>query len=233
MMNVNGLVAFIGGVLSFFAPCVLPLVPSFLIYISGCSISSCSDLSDAKVRRRVLLHAITFIVGFSFVFVSLGFSSSFLGNLFSQYEKWIMRIGGLLLIGMGLNMLNLLKIGFLNREKMVHMHGKPAGFFGSFLVGITFSLGWTPCIGPVLASILLIASAGGSVFTGARLLSIYSLGLAIPFFVAALMVSRLMGFLQRYGHFVRYTSFALGGLLIALGVLLVSGYWTFLNGLLA
>jgi len=232
-MYVNGLVAFAFGFLSFFAPCVLPIVPSFLIYISGCSIASCSDLSDSKVKKRVLLHALTFIIGFSFVFISLGFSSSFLGNLFSQYAKWIMRIGGILLIAMGLNMLNLLKIGFLNQEKMVHMHGKPVGFFGSFLVGVTFSLGWTPCIGPVLASILLIASAGGSVFTGVRLLSIYSLGLAIPFFAAALMVSGLMGLMKRYGHFVRYTSFALGGLLIVLGILLVSGYWGFLNGLLA
>jgi len=232
-MSVNGLVAFAFGFLSFFAPCVLPLVPSFLIYISGCSIASCSDLSDRAVRKRVLMHALTFIAGFSFVFVSLGFSSSFLGNLFSQYAKWIMRIGGILLIVMGLNMLNLLKIGFLNQEKMVHMHGKPVGFFGSFLVGVTFSLGWTPCIGPVLASILLIASAGGSVFTGVRLLSIYSLGLAIPFFLAALMVSGLMGLMQRYGHFVRYTSLALGGLLIVLGILLLSGYWGFINSLLA
>ncbi len=232
-MNVNGLVAFAFGFLSFFAPCVLPLVPSFLIYISGCSIASCSDLSDAKVKRRVLLHAIAFIVGFSFVFISLGLSSSFLGNVFSHYAKWIMRIGGILLMAMGLNMLNLVKIGFLNREKIVHMNERPAGFFRSFLVGITFSLGWTPCIGPVLASILLIASAGGSVFTGMRLLSIYSLGLAIPFFGAALMVSGLMGLMQRYGHFVRYTSFVLGGLLIVLGALLLSGYWTFLNGLLA
>ena len=138
-MYVNGLVAFAFGFLSFFAPCVLPLVPSFLIYISGCSIASSSDLADSRVKKRVLLHALTFIIGFSFVFISLGFSSSFLGNLFSQYAKWIMRIGGILLIAMGLNMLNLLKIGFLNQEKMVHMHGKPVGFFGSFLVGVTFS----------------------------------------------------------------------------------------------
>ncbi len=232
-MNVNGLVAFGGGVLSFFAPCVLPLVPSFLIYISGCSIGSTSDLCDRRVIHRVRMHAIAFIVGFSFVFISLGFSSSFLGNLFSQYEKWIMRIGGLLLIAMGLNMLNVLKIGFLNQEKIVQLKEKPVGFLGSFLVGVTFSLGWTPCIGPVLASILLIASAGGSVFTGVRLLGLYSLGLAIPFFCAAMLMTRLMGLMRRYGHFVRYTSFVLGGLLILIGILLLSGYWTMLNSLLA
>jgi cytochrome c-type biogenesis protein len=231
-MNVNGFVAFWFGVLSFFAPCVLPLVPSFLIYISGCSIQTCSDLSDKKVRRKVLLHAIAFIVGFSVVFISLGVSSSYLGNVFSQYQKWIMRVGGLLLIIMGFNMMGVLKIPFLNQEKLVHLNERPAGFFRSFIVGVTFSLGWTPCIGPVLASILLIASAGGSPFAGVRLLALYSLGLAVPFFVAALLVSRLMGFMQRFGRIVRYISPVLGGLLIVIGILLLSGYWRVINSML-
>ena len=171
-MDVNAFVAFIGGVLSFFSPCILPLVPSFLIYISGASVSQYSDLSDKKYRKRILLHSISFIVGFSLVFISLGLSSSFLGNLFSLYEKWIMRVGGLLLIIMGLSMLNVLKIPFLNQEKMIRLNEKPAGLLGSFVVGVTFSLGWTPCIGPVLASILLIASSSGSVLGGAFLLSL-------------------------------------------------------------
>ena len=209
-MNVNGFVAFAGGVLSFFAPCVLPLVPSFLIYISGCSISTYSELSDRKICNTVRLHAIAFIVGFSFVFISLGFSSSFLGNVFSEYETWIMRVGGLMLVVMGVNTLGLLNIPFLNQEKMVHLHAKPVGLVGSFVVGITFSLGWTPCIGPVLASILLIASAGGSPFAGVRLLGLYSLGRAIPFFIAAMLVTRLMGFMRRYGHIVKHTSMVLG-----------------------
>jgi len=232
-MNVNGLVAFVGGVLSFFAPCVLPLVPSFLIYISGCSITSYSELSDKKIKHRVLLHAVAFIVGFSFVFISLGLSSSFLGNVFSRYETWIMRIGGLMLVVMGINMLGVLKIPFLNREKMVHLKEKPVGLVGSFVVGVTFSLGWTPCIGPVLASILLIASAGGSPFAGVHLLGLYSLGLAIPFFVAAILVTRLMGLMRRYGHIVKHTSMVLGCLLIVIGILLLSGYWRMLNSLLA
>ncbi len=232
-MNVNGFVAFVGGILSFFAPCVLPLVPSFLIYISGCSIKSYSDLSDAKTKHRVFLHTIAFIVGFSVVFMSLGVSSSFLGNVFSRYETWIMRVGGLVLVVMGINMLGLVKIPFLNQEKMLHLNEKPVGFLGSFLVGVTFSLGWTPCIGPVLASILLIASAGGSAFAGVRLLALYSLGLAIPFCVAALLVTRLMGLMRRYGHIVKHSSMVLGGLLIVIGILLISGYWKMLNSMLA
>jgi cytochrome c-type biogenesis protein len=232
-MNVNGFVALLSGVLSFFAPCVLPLVPSFLIYISGCSIGSYSDLSDRKICNRVRLHAIAFIFGFSLVFVSLGLSSSFLGNVFSRYETWIMRVGGLMLVVMGINMLGLLKIPFLNQEKMVHLKERPMGLLGSVVVGVTFSLGWTPCIGPVLASILLIASAGGSPFAGVRLLGLYSLGLAIPFFVAAMLVSRLMGLMRRYGHIVKYSSVVLGGLLIVIGGLLLSGYWRVLNSMLA
>lgn len=233
MVNVNGFVAFVGGVLSFFAPCVLPLVPSFLIYISGTSISQASDLSNRAHRKKILLHSISFIVGFSFVFISLGLSSSILGNVFSLYEKWIMRIGGLVLIIMGLSMLNIIKISFLNQEKMIHLNEKPAGYIGSFVVGLTFSLGWTPCIGPVLASILLIASTGDSVFSGVYLLGLYSLGLAIPFFVAALLVSRLMGFMQRWGYIVKYTSKILAGLLVFLGLFLVSGYWKIITGLLS
>ncbi len=228
-MNVNGAVAFVAGLLSFFSPCVLPLVPSFLIYISGATIHHYSDLSEKKYRKTILLHSIAFIVGFSFVFISLGLSSSVLGNAFSKYQDWIMRIGGVLLIVMGLNMLNIVKIPFLNREKMIHTHRQHVGLLGSLVVGVTFSLGWTPCIGPVLASILLLSATGSSVLAGFHLLGLYSLGLAIPFFVAALLVSRVMDFMQRFGYIVRYTSIALGILLIILGLLLVTGFWVVLG----
>ena len=142
-----------------------------------------------------------------------------------------MRIGGILLILMGLNMLALLKIPFLNHEKMIHLETKPVGIVGSFLVGITFSLGWTPCIGPVLASILLMSASTGVLSEGFLLLGLYSLGLAIPFFVAALLVSRLMDFMQRWGHVVRYVSYGLGILLILIGLLFVSGYYSHIAAL--
>jgi cytochrome c-type biogenesis protein len=232
-MEVSGFVAFIEGLLSFFAPCILPLVPSFLLYISGTSINQVSDLSDKKNQRQILLHSISFIIGFTFVFMSLGFSSSLLGNVFSLYEKWIMRVGGFVLIVMGLSMLNILKISFLNQEKLVHLNEKPAGFAGSFVVGLTFSLGWTPCIGPVLASILLIASTSNSPLSGVYLLGLYSLGLAIPFFISALLVSRLIKFMQKWGYIVKYTSKALAILMILLGLFLMTGYWKAVTGALS
>jgi cytochrome c-type biogenesis protein len=225
-MDVTAFLAFSAGVLSFFSPCVLPLVPSYLIVISGASISSYTELSSGRHRKMLLLHSLSFIVGFSVVFVSLGISSSLLGNLFSTYERWIVRIGGLLLIVFGLNMLNVVKIPFLNQEKMCHLKTKPIGLLGSFLIGITFSLGWTPCIGPVLASILLIASTTSTVKQGMYLLSLYSLGLAIPFFVAALFVGRILHLMQKYGWVLKYSSYVIGGLLIAVGVLLATGYYT-------
>ncbi len=225
-MDVTAFLAFSAGILSFFSPCVLPLVPSYLIFISGASIDSYTELSSGQHRKTLLLHSISFIVGFSLVFVSLGISSSLLGNLFSTYERWIVRVGGLLLIVFGLNMLNILKIPFLNQEKMCHLRTKPIGLLGSFLIGITFSLGWTPCIGPVLASILLIASTTSTVKQGMYLLSLYSLGLAIPFFVAALLVGRILYLMQKYGWVVKYSSYVIGGLLITIGVLLATGYYT-------
>jgi cytochrome c-type biogenesis protein len=231
-MDVNGLVAFVGGLLSFFAPCVFPLVPSFLVYVSGTCISQASDLSDKTNRKKILFHSVSFIIGFSLVFVSMGLSSSIIGNILGLYGKWIMRVGGVVLMIMGLNMLDVLKIPFLNRDKVVRLNDKPAGFAGSFLVGLTFSLGWTSCLSPVLGSILFIASTSGSPGSGAYLLGLYSLGLAIPFFVAALLVSRLMAFMQRWGHIVKYTSKALAALLILVGFFLASGYWKAISGLL-
>ena len=228
-MDVSAFIAFSAGILSFFSPCVLPLVPSYLIFISGASISSYTELSSAQHRKTLLLHAISFIAGFSLVFVSLGISSSLLGNLFSTYERWIVRIGGLFLILFGLNMLNVLKIPFLNQEKMCHLRAKPIGLLGSFLIGITFSLGWTPCIGPVLASILLIASTTSTVKQGMYLLSLYSLGLAIPFFVAALLVGRILYLMQKYGWIMKYSSYVIGGLLIVVGALLASGYFAWIS----
>jgi len=231
-VDVNWYAAFSAGLISFFSPCILPLVPSFLIYISGATISDFSDLAKESYRRRILLHSIFFIAGFSLVFIALGLSSSFLGNLFSAYQKWIMAVGGLMLIIMGLNMLGLLKIPFLTREKTVHVKGSAGGLLGSVLVGVTFSLGWTPCIGPVLASILIISATGKSIWAGVHLLGSYSLGLAVPFFLAALFVGRLMKFMQRFGHIARYTSLVLGGLLIVLGLLLITGFFTTITRLL-
>ncbi|MCX5818172.1 MAG: cytochrome c biogenesis protein CcdA [Proteobacteria bacterium] len=224
-MDLSGLIAFGSGILSFFSPCVLPLIPSYLIFISGISVDNYNEVLSSKYRKNVLIHSIAFVLGFSFVFMTLGFSSSFIGNILSSYQTYIVKAGGLILIVMGLFYLNLIKIPILNREKVIQLKEKPIGIFGSFIVGITFSLGWTPCIGPALSSILIIASTAENVFKGVYLLGLYSLGMAIPFLISSLLCNRLLDFLKRYGHLVRYSMKILGILLIIVGLLLITSYF--------
>lgn len=231
-MDVNAFIAFFAGVVSFFSPCVLPLVPSYLIFLSGATISSFGDLAQPKHKKAVVIHSCSFIVGFSLVFIALGVSSSLLGGLLIQYQQWILRIGGLLLVIMGLNSLNIIKIPFLNREKMIHLSERPIGLLGSFAIGITFSLGWTPCIGPVLSSILIIASTTNAIAKGIWLLALYSLGLAVPFFVAALLVDRLLHLLQKHGYIMKYSSMVVGLMLVVIGILLMTEYFSELTGML-
>lgn len=228
-MELTGIIAFSAGLLSFFAPCVLPLVPSYLIFISGASIDHSDVFRTVKFKKIMLAHSIAFVLGFSFVFITLGLSSSMIGNFLSTYQIYISRIGGVLLIIMGLFSLDLVKIPLLNHEKIIHLKRKPLGIFGSFVVGITFSLGWTPCIGPALSSILIIASTEESARRGVFLLSMYSLGLAIPFIISALLFHRLFGFLKRYGSVVKYTSKIMGVLLIIIGLLLLTSYFNKLS----
>ena len=224
-MDLGGLIAFGSGILSFFSPCVLPLVPSYLIFISGISTDNYNEVLSSKYRKNVLIHSVAFIIGFSFVFISLGFSSSFVGGVLSSYQNYIVKAGGAILIVMGLFYLNIIKIPILNREKIIHLKEKPVGIFGSFVVGITFSLGWTPCIGPALSSILIIASTSENIYKGIYLLSLYSLGMAIPFIISSLLCNKLLGFLKRYGHLVKYSVKILGVFLIILGLLLITSYF--------
>jgi cytochrome c-type biogenesis protein len=225
IVDINGIFAFSSGILSFFSPCILPLVPSYLIFISGITFDHYNEAEFRKYRKSVLLHSLAFILGFSFVFVTLGISSSLIGKALAGYQVYITRIGGILLIVMGLYYLDLLKVPFLNRERMIHLKEKPLGFIGSFVVGITFSLGWTPCVGPALSSILLIAATTNSVFEGGYLLALYSAGLAIPFIISSVLFDRLFALLKRYGSIVRYSMKVLGVLLIIIGVLLFTSYY--------
>lgn len=224
-MNVSYVVALMAGMLSFFSPCILPIIPSYLVFISGITLNNCDEAELRKYRKIVIVHALSFIFGFSFVFVSLGLSTSLIGKFFFDYQTYIMRFGGLLLIIMGLNLLNIIKIPFLNQEKMVHLKEKPLGFFGSFIVGATFSIGWTPCVGPVLSSILLIAGTSDAISEGVYLLSFYSLGLAIPFFLSAIFFHKIFRLLQRFTAVTRFATKVLGGILIAIGLLLLTNYF--------
>jgi cytochrome c-type biogenesis protein len=226
----TGIVAFISGLLSFFSPCILPLVPSYLIFISGITFDDYKKLQSTKYRKIVLIHSLAFIAGFSFVFVTLGISSSALGKLLSNYQIYIMRFGGFVLIILGLYYLNVVRIPFLNREKVFHLQEKPVGLFGSFIIGVTFSLGWTPCVGPALSSILIIASTTESVWEGIYLLGLYSLGLAIPFMISALLFDQLFGLLKKYSSVVRYSMKILGVLFVIIGILFFSSYWNLVIG---
>jgi cytochrome c-type biogenesis protein len=183
------------------------------------------ESGSSKFNKIVFAHSVVFVLGFSFVFVLLGASSSLVGHFLSTYQSYIMKIGGMLLILMGLFSLNVIKIPLLDQEKVIHLKEKPLGFFGSFMVGVTFSLGWTPCIGPALSSILIIASTEENVGRGAYLLSMYSLGLGLPFIISAILFNRLLGLLKRYGYVVKYTTKIMGILLIVLGLLLVTSYF--------
>jgi cytochrome c-type biogenesis protein len=225
LTDLSGIFAFASGLLSFFSPCVLPLIPSYLIFISGITFDNYNGLETKKYRKIVLIHSVAFTIGFSSVFVALGLSSSFIGSILSEYQSYIMRIGGVILIIMGLFYLNIINIPIMNREKVIHLKEKPLGVFGSFIIGITFSFGWTPCIGPSLSSILIIASTSQNIWKGAYLLSIYSLGLAIPFIVSALLFDRLFGFLKKFGYLVKYSMKILGIFLIIIGIMLFTSYF--------
>jgi cytochrome c-type biogenesis protein len=226
----SGFVAFISGFLSFLSPCILPLVPSYLIFISGITFDDYTGLQSGKYRKIVLIHSLAFILVFSFVFIALCVSSSALGKLLSDYQVYVMRIGGFILIILGLYYLDVVKIPVLNREKVFHLKEKPVGLFGSFIIGVTFSLGWTPCVGPALSSILIIASTTESIWDGIYLLGLYSLGLAIPFMISALIFDQLFGLLKKYSPIVKYSMKILGILFVIIGVLFFSSYWGLVIG---
>jgi cytochrome c-type biogenesis protein len=215
--------AFLAGLLSFLSPCVLPLVPSYVSYITGVSFESLTLTGDRKrIRSLTLTNSLAFISGFSLVFISLGASSSFVGHLLYKYQDWIRIIGGILVIIFGLFISGILKLDFLIRERKFHLHGKPAGYFGSFIIGMTFAAAWTPCIGPILGTILLYAASEGSASYGLKLLFFYSLGLALPFLLSSLAINTFLSYSKIVYRFMRPIMLLSGLLLIIFGILLLS-----------
>jgi cytochrome c-type biogenesis protein len=218
-------VAFAAGLLSFLSPCVLPLVPSYIGFLTGMS------LPEMGGRRRVALgHALLFVLGFSLVFVLLGASATALGRALNYYQIWLQRIGGLLIIGFGLVCLSVIKVGFLSQERRVQVEQKPAGYLGSALVGMAFGAGWTPCIGPVLGAILGLAATSQDLGRGMLLLAAYSAGLAVPFLIAAVALDSFLGWFQRFRRYLPWVMRVTGVLLIFMGVLMVTGEFTRLAG---
>jgi cytochrome c-type biogenesis protein len=219
-------VAFLAGLLSFLSPCVLPVVPSYLSYVTG--ISGVAEMQ--KRRHLALLHAALFVLGFTLIFVALGATATALGRLLNTYQHWLERIGGLLILVFGLYCVGALRSGFLSREARVDLGDKPLGYFGSVLAGMAFGAGWTPCIGPILGSILLYTSSRADFGQGLAMLLAYSLGLAIPFLVAAWALERFLGWMQRFRKYVGWAERIAGGLLILFGLLLLTGSFTLMSG---
>jgi len=218
-------VAFAAGLLSFLSPCVLPLVPSYIGFLTGMT------LPELTGRRRVALaHALLFIAGFSLVFVLLGASATALGSALKYYQTWIARVGGVLVILFGLVCLGVVKLGLLEQDRRLQLQHKPVGYLGSALVGVAFGAGWTPCIGPVLGAILSLAATTDSVARGMLLLGVYSAGLAVPFLLAAVAVDSFLDWFQRFRRFLPWVMRVSGVLLIFVGLLMATGQFTRLAG---
>ena len=225
---------FLAGLASFLSPCVLPLIPSYLSYITGLSVEELSRSNARKGSwRKVGGHALLFILGFSVVFVILGASASVLGQLFAQHQKRFRQIGGIFIILLGATLAGFLKPAFLMREKKFSLPAHPTGFLGSFLVGAIFAFGWTPCVGPILGSILVLAGASQSFQQGIFFLSVYSLGLGIPFFLSALAMNLFLSSFQKIKRYLHWIEVGSGVILMGIGALLVTNtlFWltNFLN----
>lgn len=219
--DISLLGAFLAGILSFLSPCVLPLVPSFLTYLTGLTFADLqAEHPSHLVRKRLIAHSLLFIGGFTLVFVLLGASATFLGSFLRENMAIMRKIGAILIMLFGLHVCGLLPINLLLGEKRVNIHHKPAGYFGSLLVGITFAAGWTPCIGPILASILMVAAAESTVYRGIILLLAYSLGLGIPFFLSALAIHRFLELFNRFKKYIRFFEIITGIFLIIVGLLI-------------
>ena len=217
-------ISFTAGVLSFLSPCVLPLIPSYVSFITGLSID------DVQRSRAVTLaHSLLFIAGFTLVFLALGATATVLGQLLIRHRDWVGRIGGVLVIALGLYLLGVFNVGMFARERRIHVANKPLGYLGTLLVGMAFAAGWTPCIGPILGGVLTYTASSADLNRGLVLLLAYSLGLAVPFLLAALMIDRFMDLFQRYRGALVWMSRASGILLIAVGLLMITGSMTVLT----
>ncbi len=227
--SVGVAVSFSAGLFSFLSPCVLPLFPSYLSFITGMSVADLTADLGAAARRRVLFHALAFIVGFSVVFVALGASFSAAGQLLLDYRQWIRRAGGILIVIFGLYIAGALRIGLFGRTQQWQLREKPAGYLGSLAVGITFGIGWTPCVGPILGAILSLASTVENVQRGIGLLVAYSAGLGLPFLLSAMALGPFLRVFKRYRPFIPVVERAAGVVLVLVGVLVFTNYYVLLN----
>lgn len=214
--------AFVAGLLSFFSPCVLPLIPAYFTFITGFSIEELTEEYNSEIRKKVFLSTFLFVLGFSLVFILMGASASYLGGLMYTYKKLIRIIGGILIIILGIHLTGLIRIPGLDFEKRVTLEKKPLHFLGTLIIGMAFGAGWSPCIGPLLGSILIVAGSQETVWQGVVLLGIYSAGLAIPFIIMSIFINFLLIFIKKASKVLKYVNVVAGVVLIVVGLILVS-----------
>jgi len=220
--QVNVLTAFLAGIVSFVSPCVLPLIPAYLSFLTGSSLEELKAQTAARERARVMIHALCFIAGFTLVFMALGFTASAVGTALIEYRDWVAKIGGVIVILLGLNMIGVFKIPFLMMDKRLQIRSANRSYLASFLVGLGFAAGWSPCVGPILAGILALATQekyGQATF----LLFVYSMGLALPFFIVSAAISSALGALNRVKRYLGAIEIGAGAFLVATGVVLITG----------
>jgi cytochrome c-type biogenesis protein len=223
MHDVSIPAALIAGIISFLSPCVLPLVPPYLVFLAGTSLERFADReAESRVRWDTVLAACLFVLGFSTVFVALGASASVIGALIRAYSGPLATVAGVIIIVMGLHFLGITPIALLHHQKRMDV-SKPVSLWGAYIIGLAFAFGWTPCIGPILAAILAVAASEQTVAKGAGLLAIYSLGLGIPFVIAAFAVEPFAAFLARFKKYLRRVEQVMGGLLVLTGVAFLTG----------
>ena len=227
--DVTILAALLAGLVSFLSPCVLPLVPPYLVFLAGTSLERLAEAEPApQVRRDTVIAAVLFVLGFSTIFVALGASASVVGALMRYYSNELAVVAGIAIIVMGLHFLGVTPIALLHRQARIHV-AKPVGLWGAYVMGLAFALGWTPCIGPILATILAVAASEATVTKGAGLLAVYSLGLGVPFIIAALAVEPFAAFLARFRAHLAHVERVMGGLLVLTGIAFLAGVFTQLN----
>jgi cytochrome c-type biogenesis protein len=221
--DVTLVAALVAGIVSFLSPCVLPLVPPYLVYLAGTSLERLADgEQEPRVKRETVLAALLFVAGFSTVFIALGASASAIGTVIRAWSGTLSTVAGIAIIVMGLHFLGVFRIAFLMREKRAEM-AKPVGLWGAYVMGLAFAFGWTPCIGPILATILAVAASESTVTQGAGLLAVYSLGLGIPFVIAAFFIEPFAAFLSRFKRHLHRVEQAMGLLLVLTGIAFLTG----------
>lgn len=232
-VSISLALAFVAGLVSFLSPCVFPIVPSYVGFVTGLTLDELKDGDRRDARRQAAVHSALFVLGFSLVFIGLGASATALGGILRRSLPLLQQIGGIVIVLFGLYLLGVLRIPALMVERRVHLASKPAGKVGSVVVGVAFGAGWTPCIGPVLASVLLYASFEETMRQGMVLLGVYALGLGIPFFLSAVALNWFLAGSSRVKHWIKPIERAAGAMLLLIGVLLFSGRFAMITSFLA